>query len=169
MIVCNSTILIYLSKIDKLYLLKELFKGIIIPKEVENEIVIEGKKRNYIDAIEVEKAINDKWITVEPVQINNIIKNTGIDKGEAEAISLAYQKKLGILLDQTHAREAARLLNLKPKGTIYVLFLALKKGLIDYDSYLLGLLDLVEFGFRMSEEVYIEAIRLGKELAQKPG
>lgn len=162
MIVCNSTVLIYLSKIDKLFLLRELFKTVLIPEEVKKEVVDEGKKRNHIDAKEIENVIKKGWIKTEPIKIEPILENIGIDKGEAEAISLAYKKKWGILLDQTHAREAAKLLKLKPRGTIYILLLALKKGLIDYDNYLLCLLDLIEFGFRMSQEVYIEAVRLGK-------
>tara|TARA_Y100000310_G_C20695215_1_gene825192 strand:- start:1446 stop:1949 length:504 start_codon:yes stop_codon:yes gene_type:complete len=167
MIACNSTVLIFLSKLDKLSLLKELFRQILIPEEVKREVVDEGKRKNHIDAVETEEAINEGWIKVENTEIEPILANIGIDKGEAEAISLAYKKKLEILLDQTHAREAARLLGVKPKGTLYVLLSALKKGLISYDDYMLSLFDLIQFGFRMSEEVYIEAVRLGKELTKK--
>ena len=167
MIVCNSTVLIFLSKIDKLYLLKELFKTVLIPEEVKREVVDQGKKKNCLDAIEIENSINDGWIKVDSVEIQPLLNNVGIDDGEAGAISLAYKKKVGILLDQTHAREAARLLKLRPKGTIYVLLLALKKKMIDYDTYLLSLLDLTEFGFRMSQEVYIEAVRMGKMINGK--
>jgi predicted nucleic acid-binding protein len=167
MIVSNSTVLIFLSKIDKLYLLKELFKTIFIPEEVKNEVVNEGKKQNHIDAIEIEKAVNDGWINIEKTDIIPILENIGIDKGEAEAISLAHKKDLDLLLDQDHARRAASLLEIKARGTIYVLLLALKKKLISYDAYLLCLLDLTDIGFRMSEEVYIEAIRLGKEFSGK--
>ncbi len=52
---------------------------------------------------------------------------------------------------------------LKPKGTIYVLLRALKEDLFGYDDYLKLLVDLVRSGFRMSDEVYLEAVRLGKE------
>lgn len=167
MIVCNSTVLIYLSKIDKLWLLKELFRTILVPDEVKKEVVDQGKRKNQIDAIEIERGIDEGWIKLKSVEIEDILDNSGIDKGEAEAISLAYKEKLGVLLDQTHARNAAKLLNLKPRGTIYVLLLALKRGLLNYDDYLLCLLDLIELGFRMSQEVYLEAIRLGTAVKQK--
>ena len=167
MIVCDSTVLIYLSKIGRLGLLKRLFGKVLIPEEVKKEVVDEGRKRNHIDAADVEKAILRGWIGVKVTSIDPILENIGIDKGEAEAISLAYYQKKGILLDQTHAREAAKLLKLKPRGTIYVLFLALKKRQISYRQYELCLLDLVDTGFRLSEEVYIEALRMGKELSRK--
>ena len=163
MIVCNSTVLIYLSKIDKLWILKELFKTASIPEGVKREVVDQGKIKNCVDALEIEKSINPGWIKVEDITVDLILEDIGIDKGEAEAISLAHKKKVLILLDQTHARNAAKLLGLKPRGTIYVLLLALKKRLLDYDSYLLCLLDLVEMGFRMDQEVYLEALRLGKK------
>lgn len=167
MIVSNSTVIIFLAKINKLDLLKSMFNSVLIPEAVKNEAVDEGKKKNYIDAMQIEKAINDGWIKAEPVQIENIVDNLNIDKGEAEAISLAHQKKLKLLMDQTHAREAAKLLNLQPRGTLYVLFLALSKKLIDYDEYLKLLEELIGYGFRMSQEVYLEAVRMGKEINKK--
>ena len=127
MIVSNSTILIYLSKIDKLFLLKELFKTVLIPQEVKKEVIDQGKKHNHIDAMGVEKAVNEGWIKIEKTNVIPALNDIGIDKGEAEAISLANKKKLNILVDQDHAREAALLVGIKPRGTIFVLLLALKK------------------------------------------
>ena len=167
MIVSNSTILIFLAKINKLDLLKRLFNFVLIPEAVKKESVDEGKKKNYIDATQIEKAINDGWIKVEHVQIENIIENLNIDEGEAEAISLAHQKKIKLLMDQSHARDAAKLLKLQPRGTLYVLYLALSKKIINYDEYLNLLEELIGYGFRMSQEVYLEAIRMGKEFKKK--
>lgn len=164
MIVSNTTILIFLSKLNKLDLLERLFKVVLVPEEVKKEAVDKGKERNYIDANQIEKAINDKWIKVESVKIEPLIENLNIDKGELEAISLAYQKKLRLLADQAHAREAAKLLKIEPRGTIYVLFLALSKKLINYDEYLDCLEQLIAHGFRMNEEVYLNAVKMGKEL-----
>ena len=72
MIVSNSTILIYLSKIDKLFLLKELFKTVFIPQEVKKEVIDQGKKHNHIDAMGVEKAVNEDQKCVRLRVINHI-------------------------------------------------------------------------------------------------
>jgi len=167
MIVSNTTVLIFLSKINKLDLLEKLFKIVLIPEEVKREAVDKGKERNYIDANQIEKAINEKWIKVESVKIEPIIENLNIDKGELEAISLAYQKKVKLLVDQAHARDAAKLLKIMPRGTIYVLFLALSKGLINYEEYMDYLEQLINHGFRMSEEVYLNAVKMGKEFERR--
>jgi len=165
MIVSNSTPLIYLSKIGKFFLLKEIFSTVLIPEEVKNEVVDKGKEKNHIDAFEVEKAIQEGWVQVKKINTHVLLIPLGIHKGEAEAISLAHEMKLGVLLDQTHAREAAKLLDLQANGTIFVLLLALKRKFLDYDTYLLAIRDLIDVGFRMSEEVYLEAVRMGKEIS----
>ena len=40
--------------------------------------------------------------------------------------------------------------------------IVLKEDIFDYDEYLKILEDLVRSGFRMGDEVYLEAVRLGK-------
>jgi len=167
MIVSNSTPLIYLSKIDKFYLLKELFGKVIIPTAVKQEVVDAGRKFNYIDALETEKAIREGWMFVQDVKVISDLLDIGLHKGEAEAISIAYNSKLMVLLDQTHARVAAQLMNVDFNGTLFVLLHALEKELISLDIYMLSLEDLLKVGFRMSEEVYLRAVRMGKEIKRK--
>jgi len=167
MIVSNSSPLIYLSKIDKHYLLKDLFGKVFIPLAVKEEVVDWGKKKDYIDAFETEKAIDEGWIKVEKVKTIPELSQMGIHKGEAEAISLANTKKLNLLLDEDYARLAAKLFKVDHNGTLFVLLAALKKKLIDLDIYLLSLEDLVEVGFRMSQDVYLRAVRTGKEIVKK--
>lgn len=163
MIVSNSTILIYLAKIGKLNLLKKLFTEVIIPVEVFNEVVVSGKEQQHFDAFLVEGAIDEDWIKVRKIKIDKELMDFGIDKGEAEAISLAKSVGLAILIDQTHARIAAKALGLKPRGTIFVLLAALRKKYLTYDEYQESLEELVKAGFRMSDEVYLAAVRMGKK------
>jgi len=164
MIVSNSTVLIYLAKIGKLNILKKLFKKILIPAEVFNEVVIRGKEHQHFDAVIVERSVEEGWIEVKDITANEELEGFGIDPGEAQAISLARSLGVPVLLDQTHARIAARALGLKPRGTIFVLAAALKKKLLTYEEYLDSLEGLVKAGFRMSEEVYLEAVRMGRNV-----
>ena len=62
-VVSNSSPLIALAKIGKLYILRELFGEIVIPKAVWNEVVVKGKGKP--GAEEVEKA---EWIQVREVR-----------------------------------------------------------------------------------------------------
>ncbi|HEY9206006.1 MAG TPA: hypothetical protein VIO58_08795 [Candidatus Methanoperedens sp.] len=162
MIVSNSTVLIYLAKIGKLSLLKELFREVSIPEEVFTEVVIRGKEQEHPDAFIVEKAVKDGWIYVKHIEAVEVLENFGIDPGEAQAISLARSLDVPVLLDQTHARNAAKALGLRPRGTLFILLAALRKKLLTYEDYQNSLEDLVKTGFRMSDEVYLEAVRLGR-------
>lgn len=164
MIVSNSTVLIYLAKIGKLSLLEKLFKEVLIPEEVFNEVVIRGKEEQHPDAFIVEKAVENGWIKVKKIEALGQLEEFGIDSGEAHAISLARSLGLVVLIDQAHARIAAKALGLKPRGTVFVLFAALRKKLITPKEYLNLLEELVKSGFRMSDEVYLAAVRMGKEI-----
>lgn len=163
MIASNATPLIYLSKVGKLELLKRVFGEVYIPEEVKREAVDRGKELKRRDALLIEKAIEDGWLRVskaEPVKIP-----IELDAGETAAISLA--KKLGgqeVLIDEVSARTAARLLGLEPRGTIFVLLKTMEKGGMDMDEFLETLNELVKHGFRLREEVYLEAIRKAREI-----
>lgn len=163
--ITNSTPLIYLAKIGKLMLLKELFSKIHIPEAVKKEVVDQGKAMNAPDSSLVEEAIAQGWIIIKKADILNVLIKTGIDQGEMEAISLAVNmNKKEILLDQTHARVAAELVGLQPRGTLFVLLLALRKKKITYNEYVSLLEELLSAGFRMSQELYLKALQLGKEI-----
>lgn len=167
MIVSNSTALIHLAKIGKLSLLKRLFREIIIPAEVFNEVVTKGKEQQHPDAFVVEKAVDEGWIKVMEVDTIMELEEFGIDSGEAHAISLAKSLNVAVLIDQTHARIAAKALGLKPRGTIFVLLAALRKKLLTYEEYIELLGELVKAGFRMSDEVYLEAVRMGRKIGEE--
>ncbi len=162
MIVSNSTALIYLAKIGKLSLLKRLFKEVFIPVEVFNEVVIRGKEQQHVDAFLIESAVEEGWIRIKDIETIREVNEFGIHSGEAQAISLAKSLSVPILIDQTHARIAAKALGLKPRGTIFVLLAALRKKLLTYEEYQDSLEELVKAGFRMSEEVYLAAVKMGK-------
>ncbi len=106
-------------------------------------------------------------IEVKDITANEELEGFGIDQSEAQAIALAKSFGVPVLLDQTHARIAARALGLKPRGTIFVLAVALRKKLLTYEEYLDLLEALVKAGFRMSDEVYLEAVRPGRKEKDK--
>lgn len=163
-IVSNSTVLIYLVKIGKLSLLKKLFRKVLIPVEVFNEVAIRGKENQHPDAFVIEAAVEEGWIEVKDIEAIAELEEFGIDSGESQAISLAKSLGVPVLLDQTHARIAAKALGLKTRGAIFVLAAALRKKLLTYKEYADSLEELVKAGFRMSDEVYLSAVRMGREI-----
>jgi predicted nucleic acid-binding protein len=165
-IVSNATPLIYLAKIGRLQLLRNLFDEVLIPIEVKQEVVDEGKLLGQKDAFVVEKAIEDGWLKVLRISLLKIPIRLG--KGETAVISLAIRKKVEeVLIDETAGRTAAKLLGLKPRGTVYVLMKSLKNGTIDLDEFLDIMNQLAQQGFRLREELYLEAISEARRIANQ--
>ncbi|KXA96461.1 hypothetical protein AKJ37_05145 [candidate division MSBL1 archaeon SCGC-AAA259I09] len=163
MIVSNASPLIYLAKAEKLSLLHELFGRVHVPRKVKEETVDRGKEQGESDALIIEKAVEDGWIQVHEVEPR--VVPFDIEEGETAALSLAKELDVDeVLVDEAPARKAARMMDLEPRGTVYVLLSALKQEKIDLDSFLETLDDLVEKGFRLKEEVYIRAIRRAREI-----
>jgi hypothetical protein len=163
-IVSNATPLIYLAKVGKINFLKKVFGEVFIPEEVKIEVVDRGKLLGERDAYVIEKAIDEGWLKVLSAEIVEVpIK---LESGEVAVLSLA--KKLGlreVLMDEVSARMAAKLLDLTPRGTVFVLLKALEKKEIDLNGFLEILNQLIRHGFRLKEEVYIEAVREAREIA----
>lgn len=118
-VVCNSTPLIALSKIDLFDLLRDCFKKIYIPEEVYREVVIAG--RNLYGAPEVENA---DWIETKEVMNKNAVHSLCINlhKGEAEAIILAKEINADlIIIDDLDGKKIAKMMGLTVTGTLGIL------------------------------------------------
>jgi len=165
MIVSNATPLIYLAKVGKIELLK-IFGEVVIPEEVKIEVVDKGKRLEKADAYVVENAIKEGWIKVLKTELIDV--PIELHPGERAVLSLA--KKLGVrevLIDEKPARFVAKLLGLKPRGTVFVLLRALKEGIIDLDEFLNILSEMIRHGFRLREDIIVEAIKEAKRIAGK--
>jgi len=163
-IVSNATPLIYLAKVGRVDFLKKVFGEVFIPEKVKIEVVDRGKQQGEKDAYVIEKAIGEGWLKVSSAEAVEVpIK---LEPGEVAVISLA--KKLGfreVLMDEVSARVAARLVDLTPRGTVFVLLKALEKKEIDLNGFLEVLNQLISHGFRLKEEVYVEAVRQARRIA----
>lgn len=131
--ISNSGPLIHLAQLGCLEWLTELFEKVIIPIEVYNETVIEGKKNNHADAILIENMIQSGFIEVfkKDHEITNFFQSEFLHKGEISAINLAlsFSEEI-ILLDDEEARISARQLKLKVKGTLGILLDVYTKKII---------------------------------------
>lgn len=160
--VSNSSALIYLSKLGKLELLQKLFKEIVIPREVFNEIVERGKEEKIAFTLVVEDAIHQGWLRIINCKVDQRLLKFApeLDLGEVEVISLAREIKADlVIIDDASARRISESFGLNTKGTIYVLLKAFKKGLITQDEIKTLLDKLVFTGFRLSPEVYSRVLR----------
>lgn len=165
-VVSNATPLVYLAKIGRRDLLRKVFEEVFIPEQVKVEVVDEGKRLGERDAYVVEKAVRDGWLKVLTVEALEIpIK---LEQGEVAVLSLAKRRGFReVLVDEISARTAARLMGLIPRGTVFVLLKALEIEEISLNDFLDALSELVKHGFRLKEEVYLEAVRKAREISKE--
>ncbi|MEM2094591.1 MAG: DUF3368 domain-containing protein [Candidatus Bathyarchaeia archaeon] len=163
--VSDATPIIYLARLGRLYLLKDIFTCVQIPPEVKVETVDHGKAKGYSDAYAIEQALENGGLVSTSLTAKNLKKSealaevTGIDIGEAQAIMLTKQKdEKVVLIDQSGAREVARQLGLTPRGTIYIILTALRRKLITKDDAKKMLSTLIEVNFYMSADIYRDAL-----------
>jgi len=159
-VVCNASPLIFLAKIQKLRLLDNY--EVYIPSQVGAEIVrgLKSKKEDAKQIIEYLKNSNIKPVTIKPLK--DLPDFLG--PGEKAVISLAIRENIKrVFIDEAKARIVARFKGLKPKGTLGILWDAFKAGRIDRETAELLSLDLVQKGYRVKEEVFIEFLKRLKQ------
>lgn len=125
-VVSNSSPIIHLAKIGYLYLLQEFFGELLIPEAVYEECITEGRNRPEVSIIK-----QASWLRVMRVTNQNLVNllNSEIDRGESESIALALENQASlILLDDSDAREKARLYHLKITGILGLLIRAKRTG-----------------------------------------
>jgi predicted nucleic acid-binding protein len=137
-IISDISCLIALSNIGMLHILKDLFEEVLITPEENDEF------GNQLP----------NWIIVS--QAKNKLKQTEIenklDKGEASSIALALEiPSSTLIIDEVKGRNIAKNLNIEIIGTIGIIILAGKKGIVN--DVISIVLKLVNNGFRLSNEI----------------
>jgi len=124
-VVSDSTTLIILSDLDKLVYLKNLFTTIYIPPKVHEEI-------NFKKDFELPKFIK----IVKPKKTSQLQEfKMLLDAGESEAIALAIEKQLPLVIDEKKGRKVAKNLSLDILGLLGIIYLNIKKKFISvYDA-----------------------------------
>jgi uncharacterized protein len=154
-VISDTSPLIWLAKVGKINLLKDLFVEVIIPQEVYIETVEKGLQYGFTDAQIIKECINEGWIKLSKLNpkdqsLQKISEHAfEIHSGEAQAIVLAREMKLLLLMDESAGRAFAEAWGLEVKGTIYVIISALRKGLINEAEAKETVLTMVTKGFRL--------------------
>jgi len=144
--VVDSACLIGLERIGRLDLLPALIDPLFVPPAVNREF-----------------GASPAWMKVQKASGVGMVAalKLVVDPGESEAIVLAYEKGLRIILDDRKAREVAQRLGIPVTGTVGLLLKAKQEGLIAAIRPLLDALDAHKF--RIGNALRAEALRLAGE------
>jgi len=167
--VSNSTPLIYLVKLGKLNLVIRMFGRILIPETVYREVVVRGGERGYPEAQAVQALIESGEVEVKPAKPVSDSLKLGIHRGEAEAISLALELGLPLLVDDKPAYLVARALGVRVVRTVRLLLDLLEEGLIDLSQFRTNLRNLSREGFWLTADVYDRVIQEAERISPSSG
>ena len=157
-VVSDSSPLMNLAGIGRLYLVHEQFGEVIIPPSVWDEIVLNSDTLPGVS--EVREAYDAGWISIARPDNTAVVDllGLGLHRGEAEAIALAIELRSSlILLDDADARLAATTIGLSKTGVIGILIKAKIDGKIESLRHELNAL-MDRMGFYIDDELYREAL-----------
>ncbi len=154
-VVSNTSPILYLSSINHLNLLHQLYGEILIPLAVFNEITDIG---NTDESAKIVPTLS--WIKTQIVNNQPLVNQLKIelDKGESEAIALALELKANrLIIDERLGRKIATQSGLSIIGVLGILIAAKQRKLIESVKPLLDSL-IQETGFWIEEKLYKEVL-----------
>jgi len=156
-IISDTTALIILAKTNHLELLTNLIDKVYVPTAVMEEIGYKNDEVKYI--IEQARFIEVKKITNQ--SILKEVKLSNLDRGEVEAISLALETDLSLIIDERLGRRYAESKGVKIIGLLGILKANLVKEHISYVDLLYILNEFKGVKFRISarlEENFLRSL-----------
>lgn len=151
-IVSDTTSLIVLERLQRLSLLCEVFEQVLIPGAVLDEW---NRGAQDIEA-QLEAAGCIEVVRLTPSeQLDHL--HLVLDNGEAEAITLALERQLPLLIDERKGRQIAQQKRLTVTGFVGLLMLASRKGILPPADALQLLDQAIANHLRLSDRLYQQA------------
>jgi predicted nucleic acid-binding protein len=154
-VVSDTSPVLNLARIGRLNLLPSLYKQVLIPSKVFEEL--SASKRELPPAIDLAA---EPWLIVASATNQQRVQElcAELDPGEAEAIVLAIERRADLLLvDERRARRTAANAGITVTGLLGVVARAKAAGLIDSAKSVLD--DLIQVArFWIGPELYKEVL-----------
>jgi predicted nucleic acid-binding protein len=145
--------------VDHLDLLPKLFGKVVIPQGVFDELQVgEHPAAKLVQ--------NLSWLEIVTVDNQQLVRELQqsfkLDLGESEAIALAEEIGASqLLIDERAARKVAMARKLPLIGTVGILLLAKRRGLLDSVKDVLNEMQAQEM--RISDRLYVQVLTLAQE------
>lgn len=153
-IVSDATALIVLAKLSRTELLKSLFTSVIIPHHVKEEIT---QKSDYNCSV-----WDDPFFIVYSVTDISLIASLELflDKGESEAITLAKELSLPLLIDEKKGRKIAQTMHIDVIGLVGIVVALHRRNIVGSEEAITIIDEAQLIGFRLSDKLYHDFVRL---------
>jgi len=151
LIISDSTTIITLLNIDRLDVLTNIFSCVYIPQKVYDEVVIDEQI-----------ILDEDFFVAREIEDKKLYKllSKSLDAGESEAIVLAKEMDLSLIIDEKKGRKIASNLGVNIFGFIGLLIINYKNGLLTREDTLNVFYRAKEQGFRVGKRLENEFLRL---------
>ncbi len=152
--IINASPLIFLSRSRHLDLLRAFADEIWVPEPVTTEILHRGQHDITARAIE-----QTEWLITKPVSsISTTVTEWRLGAGESSVLALASEHPgTEAIIDDLAGRKCAASLNIPVRGTLGIVLIAKKRGLIPQARPVIE--DMMTAGLYLSRKVVDEALR----------
>jgi len=157
LIISDTTTPMILAKTNHLNLLSNFVEIVYIPPAVKEEL--SQKNDGVKEAIERAEFIKIREVINQ--KILDDVKLAKLDRGEIEAIALALETGLDLIIDERLGRRYAQSKNITIMGLLGILKINLVNGFISYVELLYILEEFKEVGFRINprlEKSFLDSI-----------
>jgi len=160
-IISDTTALIILAKTNHLDLLTNFIDRVYIPKAVMTEI----QYKNDIVKVLIENSDFIETKEVSNQEILSDIQTTNLDLGETEAIALALELGLRLIIDEKTGRKIASKKGVKIIGLLGILEANFRLEFISYRELLYILEDFKNVDYRLNsrlEKLFLEGLNIDR-------
>jgi predicted nucleic acid-binding protein len=157
-VIMNASPLICMMKAGTTEILPALFKDIVVPEAVNREILVNGRTD-----LRGQMLASCQWIRlVNDIPIAPQVASWDLGQGESQVISFAMEHPdYWAVIDDREARRCAMALNCRHTGTLGIIVLAKRRGII---PSIRGYLErLKEVGLWLSDELVNQVCRKSGE------
>ena len=156
--IINASPLIFFSRSLRLQLLRAFADEVWVPEPVAAEILRRGNRDVSARAIQ-----ETAWLTVHPAGTTpDTIAAWRLGAGETSVLSLAAEHPgTEAIIDDLAGRRCAASLNIPVRGTLGVVLVAKRRGLIPEARPVIE--EMMNAGLHLSRRVLDEALRRAKE------
>jgi predicted nucleic acid-binding protein len=158
-VVADTSPLVAFAKLDRLDLLGLLFAEVLIPPTVERELTA----KRSTESRRLQLAIGTLLQVTEPPAFVPVVRDVtlNLDAGESEAIALAFNRGLGLVVDDRLGRHAASRLRIPVVGSVGIDLEARRRGYLPLITPVF--VELRRFGYWLSDDLIASAVAVAGE------
>ena len=152
--VINASPLIFFTRGRHMDILHDFASPIFVPEPVADEIKMRGPKDVTAKALD-----NTSWLEVVPTPATpEVIMEWGLGPGESAVLAFAHANPgMEAIIDDLNGRKCATLLKIPVRGTLGIVLVAKKRGLIPQARPVIE--KLIDSGLYLSRQILDEALK----------